>query len=95
MEQEYDTDMVRTYHLKDGTKMRAVIEKDFKNVSKSLSVALKQVEKQKRSRMSVKDQMFEGSMIIFGIVLVTSTSLGLSALMAAALVVLMFMKAIE
>ncbi len=98
MKIEYDTDIIRTYYLDDGTKMRAVTEEDFKIVSRSLSATLKQVEKlekQKRSRTSVKDQMFEGLMIIFGIVLVTSTSLGLSFLMALALIILMFMKAIE
>ncbi len=98
MKKEYDTDMVRTYYLKDGTTERAVTEEDFKIVSRSLSATLKQVEKlekQKRPRTSVKDQMFEGLMIIFGIVLVTSTGLGLSFLMVVALIILMFMKAIE
>ncbi len=93
-----DTDIIQTYHLRDGTKMRAATEEDFKIVSRSLNAAIKRIEKlekQKRPRMSVKDQMFEGLMIIFGIVLVTSTGLGLSFLMVVALVVLMFMKAIE
>ena len=47
--EECDTDIIRTYYLKDGTKMRAVPEKDFHIVSKSLFATLEELKKAKAS----------------------------------------------
>jgi hypothetical protein len=38
-------DVMQTYYLKDGTKLRAVPKKDFEIISRSLFATLKQVEK--------------------------------------------------
>ena len=57
--EECDTDVIRTYYLKDGTKLRAVTEKDFHLVWKRLFATLKQVETQTRENASLIAKWFK------------------------------------
>jgi hypothetical protein len=50
---ECKTDIIRTYYLKDGTRMQAVIKSDFEIVSKSLFATLEQVE-ELRKKISIQ-----------------------------------------
>lgn len=64
-EKEYDTDIIRTYYLKDGTKLRAMTEKDFGIVSKSLFATLEQVEElQKEKAKLIKKWFKKGQMSV-------------------------------
>jgi hypothetical protein len=50
--EEDPIDVMQTYYLRDGTKIRAVPEKDFHIISKSLFATLEQVEKLQKEKAS-------------------------------------------